>query len=234
MGSQTKQISRKRLGPQREQDVHIRDSAGRGPLPSASGVSFPTWQIERARALHQVCHRIQTRLDRGEPLLRTVRLFSRRWQGKPFHCDPARRWNLSRGTLLRWFYRWQHNGYTPAAFALGYKSGRPRIPAVLVTETMRRCALPGVFSLAAAVRSMARDLERGHFIKGFGQLRDFLAAHPALRKGQRGRIRFPYAERSVYRSFTPKERRAVFKLHRARQRETEAGRRLAAMIRKRT
>lgn len=90
------------------------------PLAPAGGDNLPPWQVERARILQKACQRIKGRTDRGQELLRNVRIVARSLDGRAFKTDPARRLKLTAKTLLRLFYAWRANGGTAAVFRFRY------------------------------------------------------------------------------------------------------------------
>jgi hypothetical protein len=88
--------------------------------------SISGWQSERSRTLQKLCKRIKARVDDGQPLLKAVRRATLRLNGKPYHCDPQRRWALSPATLYRLWYCWCRGGEIPSAFKLHYAGGRKK------------------------------------------------------------------------------------------------------------
>jgi hypothetical protein len=92
------------------------------------------WQSERAARLHRICEFIKARVAKGQPLLRAIRTFSRRWNQKPFKSDPSHRYALNVSTLYRHYRKWRLFGETPAAFRLNYFSTARRIPAPVLVR----------------------------------------------------------------------------------------------------
>jgi hypothetical protein len=99
---------------------------------STSSNQIPAWQTERSENLHRICKRVQARIGRGEKMKRAIRLFSRRWNGKPLKTDPARTFALSPGTLDRLYRAWRLGGETVDAFKLNYYPGRRGVSAAVL------------------------------------------------------------------------------------------------------
>lgn len=103
-------------------------------------LKLPTWQIERAKILHRICRRIQSRKTAGNSIRKTVKRISRHWNGKPLKCDPARRLALAPATLYYLYRTWRLCGETPNALFLKYGPGNRRLPARVVIRFVNFCA----------------------------------------------------------------------------------------------
>jgi hypothetical protein len=112
------------------------------------------WQSERAARLHRICQLIQKRVAKGQPLLRAIRTFSRRWNGLPFRTDPSHRYALNVSTLYRHWRKWRLFGETPAAFRLHYFSAARRIPAPVLVRFVDLVSKQEFPSLRAGWRAL--------------------------------------------------------------------------------
>lgn len=115
------------------------------------------WQKERATRLHRLCNWIETKVSQGKKVRPLTRLAARRWNGKPFRCDPSRKLTLSAGRLATLFYQWLGAGKTPESVALHYNPSNRRIVSRReIARFVRHAAAPGTFTFAAAFAAMQR------------------------------------------------------------------------------
>jgi hypothetical protein len=118
--------------------------------------SISGWQAEHETKLQRLCERIRARVDDGQPLLKAVRREARRYQGRPFRTDPARRWALSWPTLLRWWYCWRLSGELPCAFRLRFAARKTTLPLPVVTRFIGFCSDNQFHSQRAAWLAFAK------------------------------------------------------------------------------
>jgi hypothetical protein len=122
---------------------HIPSEARRcstvGVCGSTPADYLPSWQLERARRLHRICRCIEGRVNRGGKLRLAFTWFVWRWDGRPFRCEPARKWKLKKETLRAWYYTWRNNGKNEAAVMLKYRATRPKRERAKVAEFLRIC-----------------------------------------------------------------------------------------------
>jgi hypothetical protein len=119
------------------------------------------WQAERAKTLHKLCTRIEARVDDGQPLLKAVRRATLRRNGKPYHCDPQRRWALSPTTLYRLWYCWRRGGEIPSAFKLHYAGGRKKtLTLAVLSRFIEFCSTFQFHSQAKAFSAFAKVEDR--------------------------------------------------------------------------
>jgi hypothetical protein len=105
---------------------------------------------DRAMALHRICTWMAAAVQRGEPITRAVRRFSRKWNGKALRSAPGKRLRLAYSTLLRLWYRWRANP-SVEVFHLHYKPGGiVKVTPSLRTEFRARCLAPGVSTIKSA------------------------------------------------------------------------------------
>ena len=108
------------------------------------------WQTEKANKLQRACHSIQTAIERGQPIQRTIRRVARSLDGRPFKCEPARRLALSSASLRRAWDKWKRSGEVPAAFKLNFRSRPPYGPRPLLIRFVEFCSGNQLPSLKAA------------------------------------------------------------------------------------
>lgn len=189
------------------------------------------WQTERARILHRICKGIARRIEAGQTLTKSVRWFSWYHRRRQYRMAPRKRRRLSRGTLVRLWYRWKANP-SPGAFKLNFKSGLPPIPSALIREFLSRCAAPGVLHARTVADGLLRDWTRGDFVRGLGPLRQWLKEN-RKRTGPAGRrLRFPFSASSLYGRLSREEREQCQALFAAR-RAVIARQRRCAMVERR-
>lgn len=107
------------------------------PITSAR---LPLWQSERAAILQRICRRIQARERAGQSRHQAVKLFSRRWHGRPLKCDPSRRLALTEATLYRLYKHWRLQGGMPDSFRLHFVPGCRRIAAPVLLRFLNLIA----------------------------------------------------------------------------------------------
>ena len=133
---------------------------GSEPGPSGgsdlASISTSPWQRERALTLHRICQRIQARIAKGQSRSKAIRTFSRRWNGKPFKVNSARRYALSAGRLYQHYRKWRLTGENPSAFRLHYFPSNRRIPAPVLVRFVELCASREFPSLRAAWQMFCR------------------------------------------------------------------------------
>jgi hypothetical protein len=98
------------------------------------------WQAERAAILQRACLSVQAAIQHCQKLKRAVRRVARRFNGRAYKSDPARRLSLAPGTLRMWWDKWRHGGEVPAAFKLNYYRPAPRVPRAVVIRFAGYCA----------------------------------------------------------------------------------------------
>lgn len=112
------------------------------------------WQRNRALTLHSEFTALTERIRQESIFLtRGIRDLAKKLQGKTVNAGlkVSRRsgiqtritktLRISRGTLLREWYKWNDGGCTHEALLLNYKAGQPRLPDLLIAEIQRRCTL---------------------------------------------------------------------------------------------
>jgi hypothetical protein len=114
------------------------------------------WLRERALRLHIICGLIQERVSAGQSLNKACQVFSKRWTSKHFHCDPTRRYALSRASMYRHYRAWLRGGETPSAFQLKYFSTNRRIPARVLVRFIELCAKLEFASFRSAWETFCR------------------------------------------------------------------------------
>ncbi len=156
---------------------HRQDAARRAHLAAFTS-GRKDWQAERGRILHRICIRIQARVDKGESLFRSVRLFARRHNGRTFKSAPHRKLALSWKTLVRCYHTWKRGGEVPAAFRLHYSPGRSLLVAPPVIRFIEFCAAQKHANLlsawqcfAARADSLGRGRRAGQLPYGYEQIR---------------------------------------------------------------
>lgn len=108
------------------------------------------WQTERAKILQRACRSIKAAAQRGAPIGRAIRRTARRYNGRPFKCDPARRLAVSSKSLRRHWDAWRRGGELPAAFRLQFKSRPSAVTAPVMIRFADFCATGRRKSMRAA------------------------------------------------------------------------------------
>lgn len=144
-------------------------------LPSLPA-DLPRWDRQRAEFLHRICTWIQSRVRRGDTVMRAVRQFSARHHGRRFRGS-NRTLRLSRSRLRTVFYRWRRLP-SPVVLLPGFRLDVPasiRLPRPLpLAELIRASLAPGVQSLSAAFRALrAQAVPAG--IPGYNRLWECLS-----------------------------------------------------------
>jgi hypothetical protein len=117
----------------------------------APGVNlFTSWQNERARRVHRICGCIARRRAQGQKLTRAVAYFALYYRARVYRCDPARRFRLTRKTLVRLYYQWIHGGRTLDALLLRYCSGKKKLSAPRLRRFVRASLAPDISSYRLA------------------------------------------------------------------------------------
>jgi hypothetical protein len=117
--------------------------------------SAAPWQMERAKRLHVICGHVAARVQRGEKIGRALKVFARRWDGKPFTTRRGKCLALSTTTLRRLYAVWRKGGRCTAVFRMGYRPGLPKkATPELVNEFRALCRAPGITSMMAAYRKL--------------------------------------------------------------------------------
>lgn len=119
--------------------------------------SCGAWQKEREAILQRLCQRIEDQVSQGKKVRPLIWRAARRWNGKPFRCDPSRTLALSPGGFNKLFYNWRRNGRTAQSFALKFNPANRRpVTPQQVTRFVRHASQPGTFTFAAAFAAMQR------------------------------------------------------------------------------
>jgi hypothetical protein len=105
-----------------------------------SAASKADWQSERAGILHRACGALQSAVQAGKPVCKSLQLISRRYHGRPFKADPSRRLQLSPLTLRRAWNAWRRGGEVPSAVRLKFRPAVPAVPAPLLVRFAEFCA----------------------------------------------------------------------------------------------
>lgn len=139
---------------------------------------LPAWQIEYATRLHSICTAIAARQAKGGKLSRGLRVFARRWNGKPYRCDPSRRFRLSAKSLERAYGKWRNGGGVPSAIRLNYKpDATSKVTAPVLRAFVSALFLPSVNSGVEAYRLLQARRRRAGHLPGTGKGR-----RPSARK----------------------------------------------------
>lgn len=132
--------------------------------------SSSRWQLERARRLHCICQGVAAALQRGETHHAAISRAARRWHGKSYRCEPARKWKLSAHSLRAHFAAWRKSP-TPSAFSLGYRTRPAPDTEALAASLRAACIAPACTSLASAIRSVQSG-HPGHSERNLRRLLD--------------------------------------------------------------
>jgi hypothetical protein len=116
---------------------------------------IPDWQTERASRLHRACLSLQLALHNGGKICKSIRHVARRYNGRQFKSDPARRMRLSALTLRRAWKIWNQGGQMASAFRLKYRPKRAAIPAPVLVRFAEFAACNSVPSLKTAWQKFA-------------------------------------------------------------------------------
>jgi hypothetical protein len=141
------------------------DRWGRLQREASQALPPAGWRGEREARLQAICNGIAAHHAKGESLSRACAHFARLWNGKPFRCDPSRRWKLGTSTLLRLYGRWRRQGELPAAFRLGYVNP-PKVEPALLVRFIQLAAQPSCRSLRDAFEILRRRWQRGGGVPG--------------------------------------------------------------------
>lgn len=121
------------------------------------------WMKERARLLHRICLAIQRRRDAGRSLKDAMKQPAWYFSKERFYrCDRARRIQLGRGSLVRFYYLWLASGKSPSAFRLAYVVKRLPVTRQNLKQFLKVCAMTGTRSMRAAYKRM-QPAPRGTF-----------------------------------------------------------------------
>jgi hypothetical protein len=119
------------------------------------------WQRERERVLQRICETIARRVQKGSNVTREARRAAKRWAGKAYKSDPARRFKASGVRLRVLYYAWRRCGQE--GLRMGYKAVTgSRLPKYLQDDFKRVLARPDVTSFEGAVRIVAQRWEARH------------------------------------------------------------------------
>jgi len=113
------------------------------------------WQKERANILQRLCMSIEKQASQGRKVRPLIHRAARRWNGKPFRCDPKRTLTLSAGRLTALFYKWRRETKTAGVFALHYTPRRERVAKSFLLKFVNYCSVPRSRSLRAVWNEMA-------------------------------------------------------------------------------
>jgi len=119
------------------------------------------WQSERAKTLQRACLCVQSGVARGGKISKTIRRVSRRYAGRKYKSDPARRLALTPATLRQWWDTWKRAGQIPAAFKLEYRSRCPFIPRPLLIRFVDFCARNRLSSVKIAWKIFSTHKQNG-------------------------------------------------------------------------
>ncbi len=107
------------------------------------------WQAERELILHRLCERMATAQAANQPMCRLVHRMARRWSGRPFKADPARKLALSYVSLWRFYRAWKLGGRLPSALRLKFNSP-PQVSALAMISLLEYCTTHRAASLRGA------------------------------------------------------------------------------------
>jgi hypothetical protein len=156
------------------------------------GISEATKQ-ERARVLNRLCNWIEEGLAKRRTASGLIRKAVRRWNGKPFRTDAARKWKLSEPTLWRIYCAWHNVG--PKALEWQYRGLKgTKVPSRLVKRFLKACGRAG--SIMEAYREATEGVENAPCATPFYKL------IPAA-------LRIQLSERMRERSKARKNERAI-------------------------
>jgi len=113
---------------------------------------IPHWQAEHTRRVLRILCCIKARVERGQSFNRAVRYFAWYHRGAVYHCDPSRRFRLSRKTIVRLYYAWKNSGYSAAVLTYKYRSTRAQLTKAKLKSFVRACLEPQTLTYAAAFR----------------------------------------------------------------------------------
>jgi len=122
------------------------------------------WGRELAQTKHSICRTIARGVQSGLKVRPQARRAARRWNGKPYRCDPTRKFSLSQTTIVRAWYRWQRGGQVPAAVRLQFNGSAHAMPALMLVRFVTFCAEADWTSQRAAWRAFIR--QPGAFARG--------------------------------------------------------------------
>ena len=112
----------------------LRPTTSKPPARFTAAQSIPAWQSERARQLHTLFARVSAACQNGRGLSKSFQRFARRWSGKPFKSDSAKRWAVSSQSLYQHWRRWRRGGQVESALFLKYVTPGPAIPQWVVVR----------------------------------------------------------------------------------------------------
>ena len=163
--------------------------------PVTSAPSGKNWQLERYYILSRLVRWIDIESEKGTPVQRLARRYSRRWDGPRYHSDPTRTIRLSPVSLKRIYYKWRRQPATALRFQYATSAAR-KIPRALLVEVLRRA--PKHTSLKSVLRSIDGDFQRVKKIPGIGTWRAWAQKNGLKLMGRRSAIPLPHAH-SIYR-----------------------------------
>jgi hypothetical protein len=153
------------------------------------------WQRERQAALHEAFRLAERVMAAGDSLASALDDARAKLQGTIL--SNGRYLRCSTATLQRRWYDWVEGGRSVDALALDYKGHGAEVPSELVIEFQRRCTLPGVLNVSAAIHSLRRDWE-AHDVElpGLGSRRTWCRDHGLPDDAAPD---FPFSTRTLYR-----------------------------------
>jgi hypothetical protein len=146
-------------------------------MNSLPNKSTPPWQIERAGKLHRACLRIEAARARGEKICKYVLRTARRYNGRPFKCDPARRMRLCTSSLWRLYRKWRRSGKVASALILKYCKRPPYVPRLFMLRFVDFCASHRIRSMNGAWQEFSKLKKNVPQAKSisYGQVRYFFS-----------------------------------------------------------
>jgi hypothetical protein len=139
-------------------------------MPPQEPIKPPAWQREHQQTVLRICILIAARLQKGESISRCVRRYSKRWNGKPFECDPSRKFQLSQETIRRAFWKWRRGGEVASAVALQYQPAiASKVTAPVLRSFITALFLPSVRSCVEAFRLLEARRRRAGHLPGTGR-----------------------------------------------------------------
>jgi len=168
-------------------------------------------EMERALLLHRVCANIASRIAMGETLRKAIQHLVKRSKRGDFNISTPRGkcvFKLAEQTLYRHFRVWERKP-SPCAFLLRYRSGKPRIPSLLVREFLRRALRAKTPNVTQAYESLIADWHAGKNVPGLGTWRTWVRKYAPEFVGNVTAPKFPFTARTFHRSFTKREIKAL-------------------------
>jgi len=116
------------------------------------------WQRERSRKLDRMFRCIEGRIQRGQTIRRSVRLFAWFHKNRMYRCEPTRRFRVSRKSLIRLFYKWRASGKTPECLLIKYRLSTSLISRGKIFELARICVESGTTSFLTGYRKLSEPI----------------------------------------------------------------------------